>query len=78
MAFITQAATVLQTLVIAFGAGLAVWGVVNLMEGYSDNNPVAKSQGIKQIMAGGMMYCTSRSLPRMYVLQNSIRMGGLK
>jgi len=34
MAFITQAVTVLQTLVIALGAGLAVWGVVNLMEGY--------------------------------------------
>ena len=33
MAFITQAVTVLQTLVIALGAGLAVWGVVNLMEG---------------------------------------------
>ena len=27
MAFITQAVTVLQTLVIALGAGLAVWGV---------------------------------------------------
>ena len=31
MAFINQAVTVLQTLVIALGAGLAVWGVVNLM-----------------------------------------------
>ena len=34
MAFISQAVTVLQTLVIALGAGLAVWGVINLMEGY--------------------------------------------
>ena len=34
MAFINQAVTVLQTLVIALGAGLAVWGVINLMEGY--------------------------------------------
>ena len=34
MAFINQAVTVLQTLVIALGAGLAVWGVVNLMEGW--------------------------------------------
>ena len=32
MAFINQAVTVLQTLVIALGAGLAVWGVINLME----------------------------------------------
>ena len=29
MAFINQAVTVLQTLVIALGAGLAVWGVVH-------------------------------------------------
>ena len=53
MAFINQAVTVLQTLVIALGAGLAVWGVVNLMEGYGNDNPGAKSQGIKQLMAGG-------------------------
>ena len=52
MAFIAQAVTVLQTLVIALGAGL-VWGVVNLMEGYGNDNPGAKSQGIKQLMAGG-------------------------
>ena len=42
-----------RTLVIALGAGLAVWGVVNLMEGYGNDNPGAKSQGIKQLMAGG-------------------------
>ena len=52
MAFITQAVTVLQTLVVALGAGLAVWGVVNLMEGYGNDNPGAKSQGMKQLMAG--------------------------
>ena len=53
MAFINQAVTVLQNLVIALGAGLAVWGVINLMEGYGNDNPGAKSQGIKQLMAGG-------------------------
>lgn len=52
MAFINQAVTVLQTLVVALGAGLAVWGVVNLMEGYGNDNPGAKSQGMKQLMAG--------------------------
>ena len=45
MEFINQAVTVLQTLVVALGAGLAVWGVVNLMEGYGNDNPGAKSQG---------------------------------
>lgn len=53
MEFINQAVTVLQTLVVALGAGLAVWGVVNLMEGYGNDNPGAKSQGIKQLMSGG-------------------------
>ena len=53
MAFFNSAITVLQTLVIALGAGLGVWGVVNLLEGYGNDNPGAKSQGMKQLMAGG-------------------------
>ena len=53
MEFFNQAITVLQTLVVAIGAGLGVWGVVNLMEGYGNDNPGAKSQGIKQLMSGG-------------------------
>lgn len=53
MQFFASAVTTLQTLVVALGAGLAVWGVVNLMEGYGNDNPGAKSQGIKQLMAGG-------------------------
>lgn len=53
MQFFSQAVTVLQSLVIALGAGLCVWGGINLMEGYGNDNPGAKSQGIKQLMAGG-------------------------
>lgn len=53
MAFFTSAINILQTLVVAIGAGLAVWGVINLLEGYGNDNPGAKSQGIKQLMAGG-------------------------
>ena len=53
MQFFSTAVTTLQTLVIALGAGLAVWGVVNLLEGYGSDNAAAKSQGIKQLMAGG-------------------------
>ena len=51
MEFFNQAITVLQTLVVAIGAGLGVWGVVNLMEGNGNDNPGAKSQGMKQFMA---------------------------
>lgn len=43
----------LALIVGAVGAGLGVWGVVNLLEGYGNDNPGAKSQGIKQLMAGG-------------------------
>lgn len=53
MAFFKSAIGTLQTLVIALGAGLAVWGIINLLEGYGSDNPAAKSQGVKQLMAGG-------------------------
>ncbi|MCI8630563.1 MAG: conjugal transfer protein, partial [Firmicutes bacterium] len=33
--------------------GLGVWGIINLLEGYGNDNPGAKSQGMKQLMAGG-------------------------
>ena len=53
MAFFNSAVTVLQTLVIALGVGLGIWGAINLLEGYGNDNPGAKSQGMKQLMAGG-------------------------
>ena len=52
MDFFNEAINVLQTLVIALGAGLGVWGVINLLEGSGNDNPGAKSQGMKQLMAG--------------------------
>ena len=55
MAFFNQAITVLQTLVIALGAGLGIWGVINLLEGYGNDNPGAKSQGMKQSQSGGSL-----------------------
>ena len=53
MDFFNNAVNVLQTVVIALGAGLGIWGGVNLREGYGNDNPGAKSQGMKQLMAGG-------------------------
>ena len=53
MEFFSSAVTSLSTVVVAIGAGLGVWGVVNLMEGYGNDNPGAKSQGMKQLMSGG-------------------------
>lgn len=43
MAFFQSAVTTLQTLVVALGAGLAVWGVINLLEGYGADNRATRS-----------------------------------
>lgn len=43
MQFFTEAINVLKTLVIALGAGLSVWGGVNLLEGYGNDNPGANA-----------------------------------
>ena len=43
MVFFNQAINILQTLVVAIGAGLAVWGVINLLEGYGNDNRATRS-----------------------------------
>ena len=53
MDFFESEVDVLQTVVVALGGGLGIWGAVNLLEGYGNDNPGAKSQGMKQLMAGG-------------------------
>lgn len=53
MDFSNSAISCLETLVCALGAGLEIWGAINLLEGYGSDNPGAKSQGMKQLMAGG-------------------------
>lgn len=50
--FFTDAIDVLKIVIILIGGGIGVWGVINLLEGYSNDNPGAKSQGMKQLMAG--------------------------
>lgn len=43
MEFFTTAVSSLGTLVTAIGGGVAVWGVVNLMEGYGGDNPASNA-----------------------------------
>ncbi len=43
MEFFNSAVDVLQTLVIALGAGLGIWGAINLLEGYGNDNPGANA-----------------------------------
>lgn len=53
MDFFNSAIDTLQTLVVALAGALCVWGGINLLEGYGNDNPGAKSQGVKQLVAGG-------------------------
>ena len=41
MAFFNSAVTVLQTLIIALGLG--IWGAINLLEGYGNDNRATRS-----------------------------------
>lgn len=50
--FINKACTVLKTVIIIIGFGLGAWGVINLLEAYSSNDPSGRSQGIKQFIGG--------------------------
>ena len=44
MEFFAESVDTLSILVIAIGAGLGVWGVINLLEGYGNDNPGANGQ----------------------------------
>ena len=44
MAFFNSAVTTLQTIVVGLGGALCVWGGINLLEGYGQDNPASKSQ----------------------------------
>ena len=69
MSFFTSGVDVMQKLVILIGAGLGVWGVVNLLEGYGNDNPGAKSQGMKQFMAGaGIVLIATLLIPQLKTL----------
>jgi hypothetical protein len=67
--FISEAIDILGIVIIAIGGGLGIWGVVNLLEGYGNDNPGAKSQGIKQLMAGlGLILLGIFAIPQLETL----------
>ena len=43
MEFFGSAIDTLKVLVIALGAGLGAWGVINLLEGYGNDNRATRS-----------------------------------
>lgn len=71
MAFFTTAVTGLKTVVTAIGAGVGVWGVINLLEGYGGDNAASKSQGMKQLMSGGGIIIIAQTvIPKLTTLFN--------
>ena len=67
-AFISTACTVLKSVIILIGGGVGVLGIVNLLEAYGGDNASARSQGMKQLMAGlGLILLAIVLVP---VLQN--------
>ena len=69
MVFCTTAITGLKVVVTAIGGGVGVWGVINLLEGYGNDNPGAKSQGMKQLMAGaGIVIIAQTVIPQLTTL----------
>lgn len=62
MEFFNEAIGTLQLIVGGLGAGFGVLGVINLLEAYGNDNPGAKSQGIKQLIAGGGIIAVALTL----------------
>ena len=62
MEFFNEAIGTLQLIVGGLGAGFGVLGVINLLEAYGNDNPGAKSQGIKQLIAGGGIIAVTLTL----------------
>ena len=53
MEFFNSAIEVLQTLVVALGAGLGVWGAINLLEGYGNDNPGSNAHVLPALQCFG-------------------------
>lgn len=57
--FITTACTVLKSVICLIGGGVSLWGVVNLLEGYGNDNPGAKAHGAYRSFFGFNVSCTT-------------------
>ena len=69
MGFFNTAINGLKVVTTAIGGGVGVWGVINLLEGYGNDNPGAKSQGVKQLMAGaGIVIIAQTVIPQLTTL----------
>ncbi len=76
MEFFNSAVNTLQTIVIGLGGGLCVWGGVNLLEGYGQDNPGAKSQGVRCFCASACSRPAASVNPCSRRIKNQLHTGG--
>ena len=50
---------VLETLATALGAGISVWGALNLLEGYETGDPELKEYGLSLVLQGSSLAACS-------------------
>ena len=69
MTFFTTTVTALKGVVTEVGCGFGAWGIINLLEGYGSENGASKSQGVKQLMAGGgIIFIAQTVIPQLTTL----------
>lgn len=62
--FFSQGVDVVAKIIGAIGVGLGIYGAVQLFEGYANDNPGSKSQGLKQFAAGaGIVLIATQLFP---------------
>ncbi len=72
MDFFTQGVNVMKMVIAAIGAVMCVMGLINYLEGYSNDNPGSKSQGQKQFVAGAGIIVVALTLVPLLANQFSV------
>lgn len=69
MDIMTQGINILSKIVILLGGGFAIFGIVTYLEGYANNNPSSKANGIGQFFGGfGIILVGFQLVPKLVTL----------
>ncbi len=52
-AFFRSAISTLSTIVTGLGAGMALWGIIQIMQAQATDNPATRTQGMNMLLGGG-------------------------
>jgi hypothetical protein len=73
MGFFSSAVSTLKTVISAIGAGIGIWGIINLLESYGSGNPSEKNNGLKQLMAGGGIIIVAQTVIPLLMLNRYLK-----